>query len=351
MPRHHCHATPASPAVLTGLQPHCTEGAEVSEPAGYTQKTTTMDEPAYVKLHSAPNLGNSRAPEATEVNGMITEKYKVRKYLTELGPKIYTAYKSANPVTLWVEVCLQFVFLVLLLVGISLSPQDPFPMCLVVMDCACALLQVAHYCIYGYIGRKYCHCEDSYVFFLSAKLLRAWRAHFFVICALGSAFLGALLYAVVPDVRGTLLGVSYVAIGYVARFYMFTNSIRGIRTVLQNMKAEYEPFVTQLINSAVGLACHWLAVSTLLHVLVYNIYPSKPKNFNFFDTMYYICLCLINGPTENLIFDSTVARLVVITLVLAVFLSLPGEFFKLSRAHQTFLRNRDKLDLLVRRHD
>ncbi|KAJ1968241.1 hypothetical protein IWQ62_001360, partial [Dispira parvispora] len=90
-------------------------------------------------------------------------------------------------------------------------------------------------------------------------------------------------------------------------------------------------------------------VSTLLHVLVYNIYPSKPKEFNFFDTMYYICLCLINGPTDELIFDSTVARLVVISLILALFLILPGEFSKLSQAYKTLRDKRDKLDILLHR--
>ncbi|KAJ1969301.1 hypothetical protein IWQ62_000706 [Dispira parvispora] len=115
----------------------------------------------------------------------------------------------------------------------------------------------------------------------------------------------------------------------------------------QYRNPEYGAFVMQLINTAVSLICHWLAVSTLLHVLVYNIYPSKPKEFNFFDTMYYICLCLINGPTDELIFDSTVARLVVISLILALFLTLPGEFSKLSQAYKTLRDKRDKLDLLV----
>ncbi|KAJ1956937.1 hypothetical protein IWQ62_005198, partial [Dispira parvispora] len=115
----------------------------------------------------------------------------------------------------------------------------------------------------------------------------------------------------------------------------------------QYRNPEYGPFAMQLINTAVSLICHWLAVSTLLHVLVYNIYPSKPKEFNFFDTMYYICLCLINGPSNELIFDSTVARLVVISLILALFLTLPGEFSKVSQAYKTLRDKRDKLELLV----
>ncbi|KAJ1969391.1 hypothetical protein IWQ62_000659 [Dispira parvispora] len=151
----------------------------------------------------------------------------------------------------------------------------------------------------------------------------------------------------VPSIRGTLLGVSYVAVGYISRFYWFTSSLRRMLARLQRRDLDYEPFVVQLINTAVSLICHWLAVSTLLHVLVYNIYPSKPKEFNFFDTMYYICLCLINGPTDELIFDSTVARLVVISLILALFLTLPGEFSKLSQTYKTLRDKRDKLELLV----
>ncbi|KAJ1960132.1 hypothetical protein IWQ62_004346, partial [Dispira parvispora] len=162
-----------------------------------------------------------------------------------------------------------------------------------------------------------------------------------------STYVGAFLYKVVPSIRGSLLGVSYTAIGYVTRFYLFTNSLRRMLVRLQRRNPEYEPFVIQLVNTAVSLICHWLAISTLLHVLVHNIYPSKPKEFNFFDTMYYICLCLINGPSNELIFDSTVARLVVISLILALFLTLPGEFSKLSQAYKTLRDKRDKLDFLV----
>ncbi|KAJ1655170.1 hypothetical protein IWQ61_005032 [Dispira simplex] len=231
----------------------------------------------------------------------------------------------------WVEVSLQFVFLVFLLVGIALFPREPFPVYLVAMDFACAVLLGVYY----------------YIRYFVAKIWSPWLTHFIVVWAVGSAYLGALLYMVVPSIRGSLLGVSYVGIGYVARFYLFTHSIRRMLARLQSMNPKYEPFVIQLINTAVSLACHWLAVSTLLHVLVYNIYRSEPLEFNFFDTMYYICLCLINGPTNDLIFDSTVSRLVVIALILAVFLTVPDEFSKLSQAYQTLRRKRDKLDLLV----
>ncbi|KAJ1968469.1 hypothetical protein IWQ62_001230 [Dispira parvispora] len=245
---------------------------------------------------------------------------------------------------LWVEVSLQFAFLVLLLVGITLSPQDPFPVYLVVMDFACALVLAVQCYLHQHI---LCYHDHHYLHYLIAKLSSPWRTRSIVICAFGSAFLGALLYAVVPGIRGTLLGVSYVALGYVSRFYLFTHSIRQMLVRLQRMKPEYESFVMQLINTTVGLVCHWLSVSTLLHLLVYNIYKSEELTFNFFDTMYYICLCLINGPSNELIFDSTVARLVVIMLILALFLTLPGEFLKLSQAYQTLRRKRDKLDLLV----
>ncbi|KAJ1967647.1 hypothetical protein IWQ62_001723, partial [Dispira parvispora] len=257
----------------------------------------------------------------------------------------------------WVEVLLQFAFSVLLLVGIALSPRDPFPIYLVAMDFSCAVLLGIHYCmnycIHYSIYYDVYYDVQRYVHYsigdFTANVSSRWLVHGIVGCALGSAYLGGVLYLVLPSIRDSLLGVSYVAIGYVARFYLLTRSIQQVLARLQFTNPKYEPFAMQLITTAVGLACHWLAISTLLHVLVYNIYPSKPKEFNFFDTMYYICLCLINGPTEDLIFDSIVARLVVIALILAVFLTLPGEFSKLSQTYRTLSHKRDKLDILVNR--
>ncbi|KAJ1964332.1 hypothetical protein IWQ62_002964, partial [Dispira parvispora] len=325
--------TPTSPSTLTARRPHHPTADTVSRLAEYGRQPAYVEVPAHATPAPPPK---SCTPGSSEKPNEGGEKMDIDKYVDDFNVWRWMLYETylGTLIFSWMEVSLQFIFLVFLLVGIALSPREPFPVYLVAMDFACAVLLGIYY---------YMRC-------FVAKIWSPWLTNSIIICALGSGYLGALLYTVIPSIRGSLLGVSYVAIGYVARFYLFTNSIRRMLARLQRMNPKYEPFFMQLINTSVALACHWLAVSTLLHVLVYNIYPSEPLEFNFFDTMYYICLCLINGPTDDLIFDSIVSRLVVICLILAVFLTVPDEFSKLSEAYQTLRRKRDKLDLLVHQY-
>ncbi|KAJ1960288.1 hypothetical protein IWQ62_004288 [Dispira parvispora] len=335
------YTTPAPPRKLRSSQ-----DTDVPQPADSTQQPANVD----VSAHATPDP----PPEPMTMSGAEKIKEGIYTVMVNINYYFFTGWCILDDIYCgyelrywWLEVPLKFVYVVLLLVGIALSPRDPFPVYLLAMDFAWAVLLGVLYCLYFVHPGIFHSPGDSEISYRVYIESISWWTFLLVVCSLGSTYVGAFLYTVVPSIRGTLLGVSYIAIGYISRFFWFTSSLRRMLARYQYRNPEYGPFVMQLINTAVSLICHWLAVSTLLHVLVYNIYPSKPKEFNFFDTMYYICLCFINGPTDELIFDSIVARLVVISLILALFLTLPGEFSKLSQAYKTLRDKRDKLELLV----
>ncbi|KAJ1969390.1 hypothetical protein IWQ62_000658 [Dispira parvispora] len=334
------YTTPAQPRKLRSSQ-----DTDVPQPADSTQQPANVDVSAHATPDPPPERMRMSDAEKTKEISKHMVIFKIHYYYFTAWRKLRSFLFKLMSRCGWIEMALQFVYVVLLLVGIALSPRDPFPVHLVAIDFAWAVLLGVLYCLYVVHPKR---IEGINIIRFKVCITSiSWWTFLLVACTLGSTYVGAFLYKVVPSIRGTFLGVSYAAIGYVTRFYLFTISLRRMLARYQYRNPEYEPFVIQLVNTAVSLICHWLAISTLLHVLVHNIYPSKPKEFNFFDTMYYICLCLINGPTDELIFDSTVARLVVISLILALFLTLPGEFSKLSQAYKTLRDKRDKLDLFV----
>ncbi|KAJ1658356.1 hypothetical protein IWQ61_002382 [Dispira simplex] len=236
-------------------------------------------------------------------------------------------------VLLFIEITLHVMLTSSFVVHLSLSHESDgtFPLSAILTDFGLQVLQVAYYLTFRPIIK------------ITMTAVKLW------VCVVVSVsnFLGTALYLTVPSMRDEFIGVGYFGIFYVARFYMLMLTACQLVDRIQQRKHIFTPFIIQITKTTICLTGYWLASSALLFSLIYNVYGAQQAGFNFFDTMYYTLLCLVNGPTNELVFDSTVARLLVIALLFSTIIALPNEFSKLHTAYQRITDSRHPRSRLV----
>ncbi|KAJ1909856.1 hypothetical protein IWQ60_010952, partial [Tieghemiomyces parasiticus] len=162
-----------------------------------------------------------------------------------------------------------------------------------------------------------------------------------MLLSITSVYVGTLLYYEWPAFRTQFMGVSYAAVGYVFRFYLLALAAKEALARVQQRTGWFDPPQLQLASTAIALLAYWAGVSALLQVLVYNVYDDPEPQFNYSDSLYFTLLCLVNGPTDSLVPPNYVSRIIVVLLILAVFLTLPGKIEDITKAYQ-LLAKQDK---------
>ncbi|KAJ1956409.1 hypothetical protein IWQ62_005307, partial [Dispira parvispora] len=236
-------------------------------------------------------------------------------------------------VLLLIEITLHVLLTGSFVVHLSLPHESDgtFPQSAILSDFGLQVLQVMYYLTFRPIIK------------ITMTSVKLW------VCIVVSVsnFLGTVLYLTVPSMRDEFLGVGYFGVFYVARFYMLMLTACQLLDRIQQRKHIFTPFTIQITKTIICLTGYWLASSALLFSLIYSIYGAKQAGFNFFDTMYYTLLCLVNGPTNELVFDSTVARLLVIALLFSTIIALPNEFSKLHTAYMRITDSRHPRSRMV----
>ncbi|KAJ1929140.1 hypothetical protein IWQ60_001451 [Tieghemiomyces parasiticus] len=166
------------------------------------------------------------------------------------------------------------------------------------------------------------------------RVRSSWITRAAMALSIGSVYVGTLLYYEFPSFRTEFMGVSYAAIGYVFRFYLLALAAKEALERVQQRTGWFDPPNQQLLSTVITLLAYWTGASATLQVLIYNIYGDPTPQFNFPDSMYFTLLCLINGPSDNLVPDNYAARVIVVLLILAVFLALPGEIDSITTAYR-----------------
>ncbi|KAJ1977731.1 hypothetical protein H4R35_002184, partial [Dimargaris xerosporica] len=135
---------------------------------------------------------------------------------------------------------------------------------------------------------------------------------------------GLIIYYAVPPLRKTYMGVHALALVHILRLYLLSTSLQLRFCKIQRMTWLLKPVASQLTITS---------FSALLHILMHIIYSPVLPNFSFLDAMYYVCLTMLNGPSDDIIADTPVTRTVVVVIIGLVFIALPSEIAKLVKAY------------------
>ncbi|KAJ1991036.1 hypothetical protein H4R33_001518 [Dimargaris cristalligena] len=150
-----------------------------------------------------------------------------------------------------------------------------------------------------------------------------------------SVIIGTVLYFVLPVASSQYLGVSYASTLYFLRFVLLAAALERLVGQYHAAFRLVDDAYNQVIQTMTRLFCYWMAISSLLQTVVYFVmHADENLNFSFGDTMYYVILCLINGPTDSIIEDNPASRVLVCLLIIGIFVVIPLEFQKISDVFQ-----------------
>ncbi|RKP39914.1 hypothetical protein BJ085DRAFT_40092 [Dimargaris cristalligena] len=194
-----------------------------------------------------------------------------------------------------------------------------FPVARIILDLVCTIAILAFY-----------------VFYWKMRVVQVvWWTWILVMVFGISVIIGTVLYFVLPVASSQYLGVSYASTLYFLRFVLLAAALERLVGQYHAAFRLVDDAYNQVIQTMTRLFCYWMAISSLLQTVVYFVmHADENLNFSFGDTMYYVILCLINGPTDSIIEDNPASRVLVCLLIIGIFVVIPLEFQKISDVFQ-----------------
>ncbi|KAJ1976023.1 hypothetical protein H4R35_002882 [Dimargaris xerosporica] len=259
---------------------------------------------------NSPGLTDSHKGHGWQRLNYLDARYRTNVYWSRLKTALFNNERIvendvSHVLTFHVAELLLLLLYAVLFVANTFSPacmdgSQPYELWRIIVDAVLSLTLVAFY-----IFRA-----------LYAGLPIARQYAVFVVVTVVGSYAGLVLYYAVPSMR---------------KMYMAVNALTSA--------AQMAAIATQ------ATAVHHRAdnVSALLHILMHVVYSSLEPNFHFFDAMYYVCLCLINGPTTDVIADTEVTRVVVVLIIATVLTIIPAEFSKMVDAFKRNPQRRPKI--------
>ncbi|KAJ1981558.1 hypothetical protein H4R34_002027 [Dimargaris verticillata] len=158
--------------------------------------------------------------------------------------------------------------------------------------------------------------------------------YYLILVSAGSSFIGSVLYWVLPFMRTQYMGMHLLAVFGISRFFLLYAFVKDRIITSQIYEGYFSPTTVKSILMASRLLCYWLSFSGLLHVVLHIFYVPLRPNFSFWDSMFYVVLCLINGPTTEIIADVTAARIIVLLIIILLLFILPKEISKMTEVYK-----------------